>query len=202
MSAAPLFQKIVKESISPFLAERGFSRKATTFRRELGEVMHLVEVQKSRRSSASTVVFTVNLGVASLRLLRRAEKDPVQWAWDACHWRERLGDVAGAGSDVWWSISDEASAAAASSQVTQWLAASGLPALDALSTDAALRDLWLSDRSPGLTEGQRLVSLADLLREIGPASEAARHVALMKERVERNPTALVVSYLRGIGELP
>jgi hypothetical protein len=42
-----------------------------------------------------------------------------------------------------------------------------VPEIMLYKSEDALRDLWQSGRSPGLTEGQRIICLAALLKEMG-----------------------------------
>lgn len=64
-------------------------------------------------------------------------------------------------SDRWWDVSD-ASVGEVSKTVVTTVVRYGLPALDAIDSVEALRALWESGRSPGLTEQQRRRNLAML----------------------------------------
>jgi hypothetical protein len=77
----------------------------------------------------------------------------------------------------------------------------GLPQLDKLRNDVAIRDLWLAQRSPGLTEMERLVNLSMLLRDIGPPDQAAATTRALKELAASKSVPMVTVYLREIGEV-
>jgi hypothetical protein len=202
MTANQAFQALVRDGVSACLKRHGFAKKGNTFRRKRGEVCHVVSVQKSGKSTSDAVVFTVNLGVASLRLLARSGVEPGKCTIEDCHWRQRLGSVSSRAEDVWWTVRDEVSADAASAEVVAWLDAHGAPSLDALRDDAALRDLWLSGRAPGLTEMQRLVNASLLAEALGPASAKSAVVRELKEMAETKPLPSITARLRELGESP
>ena len=60
---------LVRDEIQPDLAQKGFARNGLIFLRELQDVW-LVGFQKSRSSTHDMISFTVNLGMASKRILR------------------------------------------------------------------------------------------------------------------------------------
>jgi hypothetical protein len=87
-------------------------------------------------------------------------------------------------------------------QVKQWLEDYGLPELDKLADDAALRDLWLAERSPGLTDTERLLNLSILLRDLGPQDKYEATIKALKELAASKSAPMLTVYLREIGEYP
>jgi hypothetical protein len=144
------------------------------------------------------IAFAVNLGVESKRLLQREEEDPPTVTAEKCHWRKRLTS-AETESDLWLTVDGAESAYTAARATALNLRDRGLPALATLSSDAALRDLWLSGRGPGLTRVERLLNLAVLTSQIGPAEEAEAAVRVLKAMCESDPMPVVINYLREIG---
>lgn len=201
MTASKAFQSFV-ERLSACLKRHGFAKKGNTFRRRRAEVCDVISVQKSSKSVSDAAVFTVNLGVASLRLLARSEVESDKCTIDDCHWRQRLGSMSPRSEDVWWTVRDDASAEAASAEVVAWLDAHGVAALDALPDDAALRDLWLSGRAPGLTEMQRLMNASLLAEALGPESAKSAVVRELKEMAKAKPLPAITARLRELGESP
>jgi hypothetical protein len=199
MTLELLFQAVLRERVQRFLKEEGFLKKNATFRRMKPEVVHMVGVQKSRKSSPDGIVFAVNLGVASALLLRRSQIDPSSNTVEECQWRRRLS-TAESGEETWWTIHDALSMQRAGDEIVRALRDRGLSMLDDLSTDVALRDLWLSGQSPGLTDVQRLLNLAILTRELGPADEASSAIRALKQMCESTAVPAVVKYLREVGE--
>ena len=145
---------LVHEQIHPVLKARGFVRRGLLFIRDLKEVWQLVGFQKSVESSHDTTSFTVNLGVSSKRILRFIG-GPERPTVGDYHWKERLGFLGPQRDDIWWTVSSRSREPMV--EVVALLMESGIPELDRLSSDIALRDLWLTGRSPGLTEPGRLV---------------------------------------------
>jgi hypothetical protein len=201
MTGEAAFQAMIRDRVQPFLKEAGYSKKGTTFRRINAETVHLVSLQKSRKTTRDEVQFAVNLAVGSMALLRRAEVDPATCAIEDCQWRVRLG-ASGLEVETWWSVRDETSAAHAAESVTGALRSHGLPALHALPDDASLRDTWLSGRSPGLTDVQRLVNLSALLQRLGPEDKAQDVISTMKQMAAERPLPILLGYLREIGKAP
>jgi hypothetical protein len=150
MSLTQEAYKGVLAGVRARLKQQGFSKKGNAFRRIRAEVVHLVVFQRSTRRTSSSIVFAVNHGAASIRLLAQSSRGPARCeVWD-CHWRTRL-EVDGEAGEKWWTISDPQSAQIAASEVAQALEKRGLPALDALSSDSAFRDTWLAGHGSGLT---------------------------------------------------
>jgi hypothetical protein len=202
MTASKAFQAFVLDRVSACLKRHGFAKKGNTFRRRRAEVCHVISVQKSGKSASEAVVFTMNLGVASLRLLARSEVEFDKCTIDDCHWRQRLASVSPRAEDVWWTVRDDASADAASAEVMAWLDTHGVAALGALPDDAALRDLWLSGRAPGLTEMQRLVNASLLAEALGPESAKSAIVRELQEMAQAKPLPAITARLRELGESP
>lgn len=195
-----LYQTLIQDEIRPLLKKHDFRSRGRVFRRHRDGVWHLIALQKSRKSSARRNIFTFNLGMASERLLHREAVDPVRCGIADCHWRRRLGHLSPENRDVWWTLEDEASSALAGTQVNRWLEDYGLPELDKLGNDVALRDLWLTKRSPGLTDTERLLNLSILLRDLGPPDEYRATIEALKELAASNSVPMVAVYLREIGE--
>jgi hypothetical protein len=150
----------------------GFKRTGLVFMRSRDDVIHLVSVQKSKYSTANAVTFAVNLGVASRHLLQVLGDEARRPTVDRCHWRVRLASIRDRARECWWTIDAATNADSIASEVIESLEAIGLPALDLLSSEVALRDLWLEGRSPGLTSVQRLMNLSALLDKYGPTQNS------------------------------
>jgi hypothetical protein len=66
----------------------------------------------------------------------------------------------------------------------------GIPEIAKYIHDHNLRDLWLSDYSPSLTEFQRLLYLSVLLKEIGPIELLEPTLHKLKLVSTGKPTAI------------
>jgi hypothetical protein len=176
---------VLKEALAGVrrtLRENGFSAKGTTFHRKAsdGNTM-LMSIQRSVESNAAETLVTVNYGVYSARIgkKRQDEASAALNVWEA-HWRERLSE---GGAEKWMHVESTDSPPEIGMALVR--AVNGvLPDLLAHSTDEALRDEWLSGRSPGLGKMQRLLFLAILVHEIGPREKLGGVLAELRKTVE------------------
>ena len=161
-------------ALASVLVPAGFRRRGATFARRSDDLVHLVQLQSSQKSTAELAIVTVNLGVFSTAL-EKALGGPITAPTEAdCHWRQRLGFLTPVSRDVWWQVDDAPSAVRVGAEIAQALSAHGLPALDELRSSAALIRLWQTGASPGLTDRQRRDYLGVLVRAAGSHSD---HVA-------------------------
>jgi hypothetical protein len=181
--------------MAPLLEGEGFLETAHGFWRENSETWTVVHFQRSSKSSRLEILFAVELGIAS-KLVCRFFDVPSERCQriEACHWRQRLGTAAGRG-DHWWSVKEGTKTAEIASDVGGLLHACGFPALAALSGDAALRDLWLSGTSPGLTRVQRLMNLLVILASLGPVSALASVEQELRHSACGSPVGHQVAWL-------
>ena len=153
--ATALFRKLLLDTIREALAPLGFRKRDAYFRRDVADMVHVVQVQSSTKSTADTLIATVNVGVFSRELERRLRGPIVDPKVEECHWRQRLGHLGPANRDVWWEVRSEAEAVATAVEIVGLIREFALPALDHLSSTAKLRALWESDGAPGLTDQTR-----------------------------------------------
>jgi hypothetical protein len=174
-TAARAFKDLV-DQIAGALRKRGFARRGTILFHERGENSGLIEFQKSQKTRPEAVLFTVNLGVVSGRLARffsvplsrGRPPEPSKW-----HWRVRLGFLLPEGQDQWWSLRGGSEVRQVREKIEDALVRLALPEIEEHLRDESLRDLWLTGRSPGLTDVQRLKNLAVLLKALGPEHRLA-----------------------------
>lgn len=169
MQPADAFKEILKRNALALRAY-GFSRSGSTFYLRKAGNWGVINFQKSKDSSVDNIVFTVNLGIASTRLLAffsHIRPDMKPSVWD-CHWRERLGYLLPEHSDIWWTINSTTPVDELGQEIQGYVVNLGVPELEKYISDEALRDLWLSGRAPGLTDFQRLMYVSVLLKALGP----------------------------------
>jgi Domain of unknown function (DUF4304) len=147
MSAAAelLFQRLLR-SLKPPMEASGFRRKSQNFICETPECWGVVNFQKSRYSPQGKKSFTVNLAIASKRILEYHGKStsapPPSYA---CHWVDRIGSLMSEHHDKWWTLSDEGSYISVESEVKKALTDSVLPLIKLHLTEQGLLDLWASN---------------------------------------------------------
>ncbi len=142
----------------------GFKKQGNTYARSVGDVVHLINLQSSRTSSAAILHCTINLGVVVPRL----ESPWLKADIGRTHWSERLGHLAGQ-NDRWWTATSSGDAEAAGDEITTLLETVGLRALDDLSSSDALCRLWETGVGPGLTDTQRRRYRDELKKIVRPS---------------------------------
>ena len=199
MTAASAYTQLLK-SIERILGRAGFARTKQSFRIESNGNVGIIAVQKSLKSTADRVVFTLNVGVWSSRIAGFAGGSSQPTEIDDCHWRERIGFLLPDREDTWWTIRETDEPATVSDELRPVIEDVVVPAVMAHITDEALRDEWLTGKSPGLTEVQRLMHLAVLLKQIGPQNALSSVVAELESKSEGKPAeAIVARHLQKLG---
>ncbi|MDP9178986.1 MAG: DUF4304 domain-containing protein [Gemmatimonadota bacterium] len=194
MTTARVFTQLLR-SVESILGPAGFARTKRSFWIQSGNNIGIIDVQKSRKSTADRVLFTLNLGVWSDRVgsfvAGGTKSHPPEV--DDCHWRERIGFLLPDREDKWWTINESDDAAAVIDDVGPVMESVAVPAVIAHINDDALRDEWLMDKSPGLTNVQRLMYLSILLKEIGPQDALSGVVADLKRNSQGKLTEAIVT---------
>ena len=154
----------------------------------------LMEFQKSGKSNSDEIIFTINLGVCSGRLLeffspKLLERKP---SIEVCQWRERIGFLLPERQDKWWLIRSTDLLPPLVDELKHCLVRVGIQAIEQHLSDEQLCGEWSSGKSPGLTDIQRLVNLS-VLRKASGADNALREVLReLEDKSTGKPTALMV----------
>ena len=176
MEAAASFRHL-KACLVKRLAPRGFERAGDIVWCKAYDTVVVVEVQKDRKYSTKTEIrFTIaGISVDALRDVVAAaggssssDVPPPE----KCHWRQRLGYLLPAQSDMWWSVHDEQSARSLCDEIASELIDIALPKVEAIASSEALIRSWKEGRGQGLTEYERRVNLARLLLALRRVEEA------------------------------
>lgn len=150
MTPSAVGGRIVGE-LSEVLAPLGFRIGGHTFSRTSHDLVHLLQLQGSRRNTAAASKFTVNVAVWVPALVPEDVRDVRKPSVVGAHWRERLGFLSPERADLWWQASDRASADEIAREITTRVALYAVPAMAALPNAAALLASWRSGFAPGLT---------------------------------------------------
>ena len=144
------FKSVILNSMAELLRPVGFRKSGAVFARAVNDVIHLISLQSSTSSTASSVRLTVNVAVWVPTLAEPNQRP------DVCssHWNERIGGLMPQRSDRWWTVTSEQESQAAAFEIGTAIKQFALPALAVLETSATLADLWESGASPGLTKFQ------------------------------------------------
>ena len=155
--------------VTPAVKINGYRKRKTDFYVHESGNWGIINFQKSTTNTSERLIFTVNLGIASSRLLhffsvKHPESGP---SILDCHWQMRLGELI-EGNDMWWSIAIGESIDQLGERLLNHIVNLAIPEIVKYLDDYALRDLWLSGYSPSLTKFQRLMYLSVFLKELGP----------------------------------
>ena len=156
-SPMPLFalKAPVLAQLQSALAPRGYRAAGTLFQRQLAEVVHLIELQSTQEQDAAHIAVTINLGVFAPKLVDRDIRDYIRPSIPQAHWRERIGILMPERRDKWWPIENVEQAAAAGAEIAVSVENYGLGPLAKIPDLAALRRIWETGASPGLSDYQR-----------------------------------------------
>ena len=86
--AVDLKRRVVN-AIAESLAPSGFRKAGYLFKREFGQVVHLIGLQSSTSSTAERAKMTLNLAIWCVPASDTDEKPSI---WSA-HWQERIGHL-------------------------------------------------------------------------------------------------------------
>jgi hypothetical protein len=158
------YKRSILAAMQGTLAASGFRRSGAVSRRALGDVVQLVELQSSTRSSVERLVVTLNLAVVSTALQAQGGDPAPTPSVASAHWRERIGHLLPIHRDYWWEIAQPNEAQGAAKEIADAIRGYALPILDRLSSTSRLKELWETGVSPGITERQRRMYLSTLYR--------------------------------------
>ncbi len=140
MEPTKLIDQIVSTHLKPGLLAKGFRKQGANFWRDHGEVIDVVNVQKSQWNSGQAARFTVNLGVYWKRIHELLGKplNTVPPKEYHCTVRARLCCLDSVtaefpdGRDHWWEVTATTDLAATGAEVLERIERSGIPWLDHL----------------------------------------------------------------------
>jgi hypothetical protein len=184
MTAAKRFSEF-KACLRKRLTPAGFAAEGELFSCKAQDVLIVLEILRDRKRSAKEVIrFTINVGI-SADALRTAAADGAQLSAiprpETCHWRDRLGRLLGAESDVWWSVGSGLNTQSVCDEIADGLLETALPKVHAVASSDALVRLWQDGRGRGLTEYERRVNLVKMLLALGRREEARVAVQALQD---------------------
>ena len=157
------WKKMVAAPVADLLRKSGFRKKGLRFSSHRDDATIHVDFQSSQTSDRFQLKITVNLSIR----LSQLDRDPAIYAGEG-HWRQRIGWFMAEPRDHWWLCRNDGEAWRAGEEIAAILERAALPEMKRLASVEALKALWTTGRSPGLTEHQRI----DYLRRLaGPAIE-------------------------------
>ena len=174
--------KELLNNLKPFFKSYNYSKKGNSFYCLKEGNYGLITFQKSRQSTISKVIFTINMGIYSQALANffTPESIKLQASIEDCHWTQRIKEQLTPFYEKWWSIDDQTSIIELSEEVQDHLKRS-IVEIDEHISDKKLQSLWLSGQSPGITNLYRLMNLSVLLKYSGDVEQ----LKLVKEELKK-----------------
>ena len=154
MNSRTYFNEIIR-NIKHHGSVADFRIKGKTLYRQYRDAVQLINFQGSQSNTADVLKFTVNLGIY-LQPLAILDEDPETTTNILkAHWSRRIGSYKDDGIDYWWTVQSESQVQSVSYEVIQILEQSAIPAMNGLSSTAALCAIWKRGDHPGIYERQR-----------------------------------------------
>lgn len=192
MEVKNLFNEMISMVMSPSLKKWGYTKVRNSFYLPSEGNWGIIDFQKSQKSDSSQIKFTVNIGIASRRILNFLgfeEKNKKPNIWDS-QFMVRLGHLLPENSDIWWTIDQETTIEELGLFTVDLVIKYALPAIQEHLSDESLRDLWRSGKSPSLTEFQRLLYLSVLVKQIVPVEILEPTINELQRLSLNKPTAV------------
>lgn len=125
----------------------------------------IIEFQKGRSNTVSSILFTINLGIYS-KALKVFDSFDIKSkpSISDCHWRMRIGFLLPQKQDYWWEINDKTSLSNLIVEIINILKELAIPEMQKYITDESLEKSWMAGVSEGLTEQQMYLYLIALLK--------------------------------------
>jgi hypothetical protein len=155
------FSGLVK-AVGAKLKPLGYTPQSRLFRILVHNNCGIIEFQRSVKSSAESLLFTVNLGVVCGKLLDSGPSGLMKARTMDAHLRERIGMLLPDRPDKWWEITEETNRDSLIHEISEMIVKKALPFIERYLDTNSLIALWESGQSPGLTEVQRVRLLAKL----------------------------------------
>jgi len=189
------FKQLLTTAITPTLRDLLFRKVGLYYFRKRSDNWELLQFQRSWSNTADATRFTINCGIVSFRLARfvlgSVPKMPTpEYNW---HYSQRLGFLMPGGQDTWWTLDASTAVDSLGSELSGLIVDLAIPTLDTHVSDEALRDLWLSGRSPGLTDVHRLMYVSVLLRDLGPREQYDSVRSELGVLTRKRPISVMVS---------
>ena len=194
MRALERIDLIGREHVGPLLKLHGFRKSGRTWRRAVGNVVQVVNLQASRWNSAESGDFTCNLGVyfpAAAELAESATAGKENPGEADCIVSERLGVLMPVGRDYWWRIDEQSHDSLVGREVANAIAEYGLRWLDEHSGLAgaeawsATKNLFFWAAVFALCRGERSLAERYVERAISGAAGAQPLEGRLRDWAER-----------------
>ncbi len=156
-----VFMQVVN-STGLVLKPLGFIRNGRVLRIVDQGIAGIIEFQRSSKSSASKLLFTVNLGVVYGELLDTGIFGLQKARVVDAHVGQRIGMLLPGHPDKWWEISENTNGDVLVREVSELISEICVSYIRFYFDRNVVMKLWESGSSPGLTDRQRVAFLSRL----------------------------------------
>jgi hypothetical protein len=115
------FNSVIREAVTATLTPHGFRKRGRVYRRQLDELVWVIDIQRSRYNSYAETQFTLNCGVYVPRVssLYLGLPEPTNPTSVDCCIHVRVGMLAYDRLDQWWTLHDQPGAALEDGQIVR-----------------------------------------------------------------------------------
>lgn len=196
--------EILRQSISDILKHRGFQKQGMLYVRRLGDVLHMIEVQRSRWNDTTRQSFTLNCGVyvpgvtSAFRNTTDAERPKLT---DCCI-SVRVGMLRTPWHDIWWEISNNDGAdkdAEIRGEIASIVTESALPFVERFPSEKEIIHFLTTEHIGSdklvepCAEGFQFSYAALLWRRLGEIHKCSMCLEEAKQRSKKTPLETVVA---------
>jgi hypothetical protein len=191
MEVKKLYSEMISRVVSPPLKKLGYKKMGNAFYISVEGNWGIIDFQPSQKLVSNQITFSINIGIASKRVLNFLGFDGENHRpdiWDT-QLRVRLGHLMPENNDIWWTVDQETNVDELGQLISDLVTKFAIPAIQAYITDESLRDLWIAGKSPSLTEFQRLLYLSVLAKQIGPVDILEPNINALQRLTLNKPSA-------------
>lgn len=194
--------KLILQSVSPLLKRQGYVKNNITFYLFKENNWGIINFQKSRDSTKTELMFTINIGIVSSLLRRFVDQNPStdKPPTGYYHWSTRIGALMPDKKDFWWKLNDSDDVDNLIIDVATVVKELAIPAVDHQITDEGLIKTFMS-KSPGTSLINKYIYLTTLLKLKGD-ERLGEYIDEMLETSSGKPTwAAANDHIRNLNSI-
>lgn len=157
MEAYNLLIKRLTKSLSALR----FSKKGNSFYLNNCGNVAIINIQKSKNSNGSEIIFTINYGVCSILLMKYLWGSTTKPAITVCQWVTRIHQTNY--QPQWWVINETVDIVMLEQTILDEIKTHAIPTFHDIIDDESLINAWLNGNSRGITLFERYRYLALLM---------------------------------------
>lgn len=159
------FREVIVRAAS-HAKSHGFKRQGQTLRKIWGGNAAIIEFQRSRDNTSTSLRFTINIAIVCGLLIDQGYTPIEKTKSYNGHLIQRIGYVLPSKYDTWWEIDEMTRKDNIVSEILGVVLDYAVPFLEKHISNEAMIDLWSSGTSPGITDFQRQNLLDELIHKM------------------------------------